>query len=304
MLAGSILITGGSGTLGRAIVQWARRYRRNCNFTIYSRSEHRQAEMAADFPDLRYVLGDVRDESQLRAAVAGHDIVIHAAAMKRIPECERFPMECLQTNVIGSMNVVRACIAGRVKRCVGISTDKACAAITTYGASKRAMEGIFQQASIENGRTIFNLVRYGNVVASNGSVIPLWQRQEREGHPLTLTQSDMTRFWMGKHEAVTLIDRALLMESGTISIPKMGALSIREMAEIVAPGAKFMDMGLRSCEKKHEDLIHPDEGATDDGNLYFTIHHDRNEGKITYNSQMAPRISPEAFRAMLDAAGL
>lgn len=270
MLAGNVLITGGSGTLGRAIVQWAREKHRNCTFTIYSRSELRQAEMAAEFPNLRYVLGDVRDEAQLRAAVAGHDIVIHAAAMKRLPECEQNPMECIATNVQGSLNVIRACIAGRVPECVGISTDKACAAITTYGASKRMMEGLFQKHSTYT--TKFNLVRYGNVVASNGSVIPLWQRQAREGHPLTLTQGNMTRFWMGKMGAVVAIDRALSMDAGTISIPKMGALSIREMAEIIAPGAPVMDMGLRSREKVHEDLVHPDEAAVDDGLHYYTIH--------------------------------
>lgn len=300
MLHGSILITGGSGTLGRAIVQWAREQRRNCTFTIYSRSELRQAEMASQFPDVRYILGDVRDESQLRAAVTGHDIVIHAAAMKRIPECESYPSECLQTNVLGSMNVIRACIAGRVKKCVGISTDKACASITTYGASKRAMEGLFQRSS--TGKTEFVLVRYGNVVSSNGSVIPLWKRQAREKHPITLTGAQMTRFWMSKMDAVRVIDRALMMESGTITVPKMGSLSIAEMAEIIAPGAPTLDIGLRSNEKTHEDLIHPDEGATDDGLLYYTIHPDRNKTGITYTSEIAPRLSANDFLEMVEQA--
>lgn len=300
MIQGSVLITGGSGTLGRAIVQWARAQHRNCTFTIFSRSELRQAEMAAEYPDLRYVLGDVRDETQVRAAVAGHDIVIHAAAMKRIPECERNPSECLSTNVMGSLNVTRACIAGRVRRCVGISTDKACAAITTYGASKRLMEGVFQQASTHT--TTFTLVRYGNVVASNGSVIPLWQKQAREKHPLTLTQPDMTRFWMGKTGAVTLIDRALSMGAGTISVPKMGALSIREMANIIAPEAEKLDMGLRSCEKQHEDLIHPDEAAGDDGLMYYTIHPDRPPGRLAYTSDTARTLTSVEFLAMLEEA--
>ena len=300
MLHGSVLITGGSGTLGQAIVQWAQEHRRNCTFTIYSRSELRQAEMAAQFPHLRYVLGDVRDEAQLFAAVAGHDIVIHAAAMKRLPECEANPQECIQTNVVGSMNVARAAIKGRVHKVVGISTDKACAAITTYGASKRAMEGIFQQASTHN--TAFTLVRYGNVVASNGSVVPLWRKQARDGHPLSITGSHMTRFWMSRWDAVKLIDRALMMEPGTISVPKMGSLSIREMASIVAPGSPVVEIGLRSCEKIHEDLIHRDESAIDDGLHYYTIDTHHESTGITFTSQNARKLTSEEFLAMLEAA--
>lgn len=300
MFKGNILITGGSGTLGRSIVQWAQENGRDCTFTIYSRSELRQAEMAAKYPGLRYILGDIRDESQLRAAVVGHDMVIHAAAMKRIPECEAQPAECAQTNITGSLNVVRACIASRVKRCVGISTDKACAAITTYGASKRAMEGFFQRYS--GASTVFTAVRYGNVVASNGSVIPLWQRQAREKNPLTLTCSDMTRFWMSRMDAVRLIERSLTKPEGSICVPKMGSLSIKAMASIIAPGAPTIDMGVRSCEKTHEDLIHPDEDATEDGDRHFLIHNTRNSGGIVYNSRTCRALGSTEFLSMLEAA--
>lgn len=302
MLKGKVLITGGSGTLGRAIVQWAKDHSRDCTFTIYSRSELRQAQMAADYPSLRYVLGDVRDFAQVCAAVAGHDIVIHAAAMKRIPECENSPTECTKTNVQGSENVVRACILGRVPRCVGISTDKACAAITTYGASKRMMEGLFQQANLTGYGSIFTLVRYGNVVASNGSVIPLWQRQAANGQPLSITGGGMTRFWMSKYDAVELIERALLMEQGTISVPKMGALSISDMASIVAPGVEQLEIGYRSREKMHEDLVNVNEAATDDGLRYFTVHNSNAVGGISYTSQDARRLSAVEFLAMLALA--
>ena len=132
-LSGNILITGGSGTLGHAIVRAALQEAWDCTFTIYSRSELRQAQMRQKYPNLRYVLGDVRDYDRLSAAVAGHDVVIHAAAMKRIPEAEQQPINCYETNVIGSMNVARACVAGGVRRCVGVSTDKACRAVTAYG---------------------------------------------------------------------------------------------------------------------------------------------------------------------------
>jgi UDP-N-acetylglucosamine 4,6-dehydratase len=258
--------------------------------------------MAADFPGLRYVLGDVRDKSQVAAAVAGHDIVIHAAAMKRIPECEAFPSECMKTNVVGSQNVIDACLTGGVRRCVGISTDKACAAITTYGASKRVMEGLFQQADLTGRLTTFTLVRYGNVVASNGSVIPVWQQQAKEGGPLTITGGEMTRFWMSRFHAVELIERALIMDPGTISVPKMGALSIREMASIIAPNVPLQDIGLRSREKIHEDLVNPNEAAAPDGLSHFTIRNSNDTGGISYNSLTARRLMAWEFQEMLDVA--
>lgn len=299
MLRGRVLITGGTGTLGQAIVQEALDTHQDCTFTIYSRSEHRQALMASMFPKCRFVLGDIRDEAQLRAAVAGHDLVIHAAAMKRIPECEAQPAECLATNVQGSLNVVRACIAGRVARCVGISTDKACAAITTYGASKRAMEGIFMQQ--ERGVTQFTLVRYGNVVASNGSVIPLWRKQMMEQRPLTITGRGITRFWMSKLDAVRLIHLAAHSNEGTIVIPKMGALSVEGMAHIVAPGAELMDVPMRSCEKTHEDLVHPDESGYQTA-THFMLRSGQIPAGFAYTSANAPRITPDEFRTMLELA--
>lgn len=299
MLAGNVLITGGTGTLGRAIIDWTRKNHQNCNFTIYSRSELRQAQMRSEYStlrgDIRYVLGDVRDAAQLAAAVVGHDIVVHAAALKRIPECEDNPEECYKTNVQGSTNVIRACQQGGVSRCVGISTDKACAAITTYGATKRLMEGLFQRAE---GPTIFTLVRYGNVVGSNGSVIPLWRHQVKQGHPLTLTGGEMTRFWMSESQAVRTIDRALRMPGGTITVPKMGALTLRHMAEIIAPGAETVEVGVRSLEKTHEDLIHPDEGAMDDG-MFFTLRPELRSSGIAYSSDTAPVLSPTAFLSMI-----
>lgn len=294
---GNILITGGSGTLGHAIVRTAQQERWDCHITIYSRSELRQAQMRAQHPDLRYVLGDVRDYERLAAAVTGHDLVIHAAAMKRIPECEANPPECYATNVTGSLNVVRACQQSGVARCVGVSTDKACRAVTAYGASKLAMEKLFQaQPAVP---TIFTLVRYGNVVASNGSVIPVWREQVRRGESLTVTDREMTRFWMAPGAAVQLVIEASKLASGLIVVPKMGALSIAELAGIVAPGAPLRCTGLRSIEKTHEDLVHPDELAQElpAGWIVGT-------GEIgrAYRSDMAPRLSPGDFLAMLNEA--
>jgi len=296
-LSGNILITGGSGTLGNAIVRTVLAEKWDYQITIYSRSELRQAEMRQRYPGLRYVLGDVRDYDRLSAAVAGHDLVIHAAAMKRLPDCEVNAAECMAVNVQGSYNVVRACLAGGVARCIGISTDKACAAITTYGASKRMMEGLFQAA---HGATTFTLVRYGNVVASNGSVIPLWRQQAAEGKPLTITDRRMTRFWMSERDAVATIEVAARQQAGTIYVPKMGALSIEDTARY-AVGTSFIDTvetGLRSTEKLHEDLVHPFESAIELDAGYYLGH--GLPGGLTYTSEIAPKLTRDQFLGMLD----
>lgn len=298
-LNANILITGGSGTLGHAIVRTAVDERWDCAITIYSRSELRQAEMRQHYPQCRYVLGDVRDYDRLAAAVVGHDLVIHAAAMKRLPECEQQPQNCYETNVIGSMNVVRACVAGGVRRCIGISTDKACASLTTYGASKRIMEGLFQAAPMP---TTFTLVRYGNVVASNGSVIPLWKEQAARGEPLTITDRRMTRFWMGERDAVRTIEQASRIGAGLIYVPKMHSLGIQDMAQMIAPGADTIETGLRSTEKLHEDLVHPYESAIDLDAGYY-IGRDL-PGGIAYTSEIAPRLTRDQFMAMLSEAEL
>lgn len=295
-LSGAILITGGSGTLGHAIVRTAEREGWDCRFTIYSRSELRQAQMRVKHPRARYVLGDVRDYDRLAAAIAGHDTVIHAAAMKRLDECDRSPAECYATNVQGSLNVLRACQLQNIGRLIGISTDKACAATTAYGASKLAMEKAFIAA---DGATICTLLRYGNVVASNGSVVPIWREQARQGKPLTITSRTMTRFWMAPSDAVKLICSAATLNQGQIIVPKMGALSIAAMAQIVAPGAETVEVGLRFPEKHHEDLVHPDEHATEDDTHFFV---GRGGPGHRYTSAIAPTLTAAQFQAMLAEA--
>lgn len=295
-LTGNILITGGSGTLGHAIIRTAEREGWDCSFTIFSRSELRQAQMRAQHPKARYIIGDVRDPYAIFAAAVGHDMVIHAAAMKRIPECEAQPDECYQTNVVGSMQVARACVAAGVKRCIGISTDKACRSVTAYGASKLAMEKLFQA---QNLLTIFTLVRYGNVVASNGSVIPIWREKARQGLPLPVTDGEATRFWMAPSDAVKLIVDAAFLPPGTIAVPKMGALSLAQMAEMVAPGATLKPIGWRSMEKAHEDLVHPDEQASETLTQYRIGFGERGH---VYTSAAAPRLTSDQFLAMLKEA--
>lgn len=296
-LSGNIFITGGSGTLGHAIVRTAEREGWDATFTIYSRSELRQAQMRATHPRCRYVLGDVRDAERLSAAIAGHDLVIHAAAMKRLDECDRAPAECYATNVQGSLNVLRACVSHSVPRLIGISTDKACAATTAYGASKLAMEKAFIAA---DGATVCTLLRYGNVVASNGSVVPIWRKQAAEGKALTITSRAMTRFWMAPSDAVKLIEHAATLDRGRIIIPKMGALSIEAMAAMVAPGAETVEVGLRFPEKHHEDLVHQDEHAAETA-THFYIGPGGTPGH-RYTSQIAPPLRADQFLAMLREA--
>lgn len=304
-LTGNILITGG-GTLSNAIVRTAQAEQWDAQFTIYSRSELRQSIMRQKYPHCRYILGDIRDYDRLAAAVAGHSVVLHTAAQKRIPECEAQPEECYATNVQGSANVIRACIAGGVEQCVGVSTDKACRSITTYGASKLMMEGLFCAAPFKP--CFFTLVRYGNVVASNGSVIPIWRKQAAEGKPLTITDRRCTRFWMAESDAVRLIvDATTTYRPGAVLVPKMGALPIEEMARIVAPGCDTVEIGLRSCEKIHEDLVHPDEMAYDFGERFLVgrnllMRNGDDELNHSYTSDTAPRLSSAAFLSMLAEA--
>lgn len=296
-ITGNILITGGSGTLGHAIVRRALVDGWDCDITIYSRSELSQARMRQKYPNLRYLLGDVRDFERLQAACAGQDVVIHAAAVKRIPEAEAQPEECYKTNVWGSQNVARACISMGVSRCVGVSTDKACRAITAYGASKLAMEKLFQAQ--RRGPTAFTLVRYGNVVASNGSVIPLWRELHEQGKSIKITDSRCTRFWMSESDAVELIEMAVDNPHGTILVPKMGKLPIVQMAQIVVPGAHMVEVGFRSVEKLHEDLVHTDEEAVEMRN-HFLI--GKGSTGHVYTSEMARDLTAQEFLSMLKEA--
>lgn len=293
-LEGNVLITGGSGTLGKTILTLAREEKWDCRFTIYSRSELLQAQMRSRFPEHRYILGDVRDYNRLEAAIAGHDLVIHAAAMKRIPECEEAPSECWKTNILGSQNVAAACRANNIKKCVGISTDKACRASTVYGASKLVLERIFMSS---NGRCEFTAVRYGNVVSSRGSVIPIWRSQCQKGLPITVTDKSMTRFWMSPTSAAQLVVQAASEDGGTILVPKLLALSLEELAKIIAPNSRIIEVGLRSLEKKHEDLVHPDETAEEHVHTYHLVE-DGSRGHV-YNSGLVSHLTAQQFNEMV-----
>ena len=263
-LAGNILITGGTGSLGQAIVARAERENWPAIFTIVSRDEVKQGEMRRRYPDHNYILGNVTDLDWMRARLRGIDLLIHAAAYKQVPAAEANSREAVHANVIGSCNIAEAAVAAGVPRVVGISTDKACAPVNAYGASKMLMEKVFQEADGWSD-TQFVLCRYGNVLGSRGSIVPLFVQQARTGQQLTVTDVRMTRFWLTIDEAINIIlHTALMARRGCIVVPKASASSVCELAlailDVIQPvGHKhdpIKDIGIRPGEKLHEQLLH------------------------------------------------
>lgn len=261
------LITGGSGSLGRALLE--RFLPQGDSLIVYSRDEWKQSEMRRDYPDVQFMLGDVRDYDRLLIAMKRVDVVIHAAAYKQVPSAEANVNEAIATNVQGSLNVARAAVAQDVSYVLGISTDKACAPINAYGQTKALMEKLFQQAD-SWGETAFNCVRYGNVLGSRGSVVPLF-RSQLGSRCFTVTDPDMTRFWMTMPQAVKAVADALdemsTLSDGAIAVPTCAASSMSILLEAVVAkwGTGDMDdytikvIGARPGEKHYEELIHANE---------------------------------------------
>lgn len=253
-LSGRILITGGTGSLGTAILERAEREKWNCKFTVLARNETKMGIIRSRFPSVNCQIGDVRDGSHLETIFPGHDIVIHAAAIKIVPVAESNPVEAYKTNIQGSLNVAVAAIVSGVKRVIGISTDKVCGP-TYYGTTKRLMEGIFREAKTW-GKTEFVLCRYGNVLKSNNSIIPLFEKQIKENKPFTITDMNMTRFWLSMKQAIDLILFTLeSAENGQIYVPKAPAMSVRDVARTLDPNRKINVIGIRPGERVHETLI-------------------------------------------------
>ena len=276
----SILITGGTGTLGKALTRrFLSHPHKIKRLVVFSRDEQKQFQMAQefptkDFPQIRYFIGDIRDEVRITQALAGIDYVIHTAAMKHIPIAEYNPMECIKTNIIGSQNVINACIERGVRRVVALSTDKAAAPVNLYGATKLAADKLFVAANnFAGGHDIrFSVVRYGNVMGSNGSVIPFFQKKRQEG-VLPITHPEMTRFNITVDQAVDIV--LFAMEhgmGGEIFVPKLPSYQILDLAKAIAPECKTEVMGVRDGEKIHEEMITPaDSLNTFDLGKYFVI---------------------------------
>lgn len=257
-----VFLTGGAGFLGRAVMRRATLFSPDpVRFTVYSRDADKHIRCRAEFPEATYILGDVRDQDRLDIAMAGHDLVIHMAAMKHVPEGERNVWEAMTVNVDGSRNVAQAAVRTGVEQVVGISTDKACRPVNVYGMTKLVVERLYQEAD-RWSETKFNLVRYGNVIGSTGSVIPFFRQQARNGR-ITLTNPGMTRFWLTVEQAVRTIYQAMQCPSGTILIPRLPAASMRAVAVACAMVEEatplYEEIGPRFGEKMHEDLISPEE---------------------------------------------
>jgi len=251
----SVLITGGSGAFGTAFAR--RLLTDGCDrVCIFSRGEKRQAEMRDEFGSdarLRWFIGDVRDRDRLKRAMDGVELVVHAAALKRIEVGHYNPIEMVNTNVMGAVNVIEAAQDAGVARVVALSTDKAWQPVSAYGHSKAMAESLFLAAN-NTGRTRFAVTRYGNVSGSSGSVIPRWRKMIADGvQALPVTDPECTRFWMLMSEAVELVvSTAKTMRGGELAIPELPAYRVGDLAE--AMGVPYVVTGLHGWEKKHEGM--------------------------------------------------
>ena len=276
----SILITGGTGSLGKALTSHIfKNHPKIKKLIIFSRDEQKQFQMAQEFPEskfpqIRYFLGDVRDEERLVRAFQGVDVVIHAAAMKHVHLAEYNPEECIKTNVGGAQNVINAALKTSVSNVVALSTDKACAPINLYGATKLTSDKLFVAANnIKGSNPIkFSVVRYGNVMGSNGSVIPFFLKKRSEG-VLPITDPKMTRFNISLQGGVDMVMHAIEHAwGGEIFIPKIPSYRITDVAKAVAPNCKQEVIGIRPGEKIHEEMItSSDSFYTYDLGKYYTI---------------------------------
>jgi UDP-N-acetylglucosamine 4,6-dehydratase/5-epimerase len=276
----SILITGGTGSFGKAFAKMVLlKYPSVKRFVIFSRDEQKQYQMAMEFPHskypmIRFFIGDVRDFDRLKTAMEGIDTVVHAAAMKHVPIAEYNPMECIKTNILGAENVIRACLELKVENVVALSTDKAAAPINLYGATKLASDKLFIAANnIKGSRNIkFSVVRYGNVMGSNGSVIPFFLSKRREG-VLPITVAEMTRFNISLEEGVEMVLYALGEAwGGELFVPKIPSYRITDVATAIGPNCRQEIIGIRSGEKIHEEMITvSDSYSTYDLGKYYCI---------------------------------
>lgn len=260
----NILITGGTGTFGKQFVKYIAEHYKPNKIIIFSRDEFKQYEMERKFRDignLRFFIGDVRDRERLNRAFYGVDYIVHAAASKQVVAAEYNPFEAIKTNIMGAENVIEAAIDAGVKKVVALSTDKAANPINLYGATKLASDKLFVAGNAYAGGRVtrFSVVRYGNVLGSRGSVLPLFLEQKKSG-VITITNREMTRFWITIEHAIELVIKAFKeMEGGEIFVPKIPSATMEEFAKIIAPECRIEDIGIRPGEKMHEVMIPSDD---------------------------------------------
>jgi UDP-N-acetylglucosamine 4,6-dehydratase len=262
----TILVTGGTGSFGKKFTEVMLREYHPKKLIIFSRDELKQHEMRQVYPDagdspMRYFIGDVRDRERLCRAFHGVDVVLHAAALKQVPACEYNPFEAVQTNIMGAKNVIDAAIDQGGKKVMAISTDKAVNPINLYGATKLCAEKLFIQGNAYSGErgSRFSCARYGNVVGSRGSVVPLFMEQRKNG-VITITNPQMTRFWITLEQGVRFVIRCIeLMHGGETFVPKIPSMNNMDLAKAIAPNCKVDYIGIRPGEKLHEVLVSEDE---------------------------------------------
>ena len=300
-----VLVTGGTGSFGKRFVETMLKEYHPKRLVIFSRDELKQHDMRAsgmDHPSMRYFIGDVRDVGRLERAFAGVTVVVHAAALKQVPACEYNPFEAIQTNIMGGRNVIDAAINQGVRRVLALSTDKAVNPINLYGATKLCAEKVFVQANAYAGSqdTRFACARYGNVVGSRGSVIPVFLEQRKSGK-ITVTDPRMTRFWITLDRGVKFVIRCLEeMHGGEIFVPKIPSMRMGDLAESIAPGCEIEVVGIRPGEKLHEVLVSEDEARNTvevEGMYVIQPSHPWWSGENWVNA----RALPDGFRYASDA---
>lgn len=297
----TVLITGGTGSFGHAFVREVLQEDVR-KVIVFSRDELKQYEMARLFPDprMRFFIGDVRDKDRLYRAFDGVDVVVHAAALKHVPACEYNPIEAVKTNILGAQNVIEAALDCGVRRVIALSTDKAANPINLYGATKLAADKLFIAANSYAGpkETRFSVVRYGNVVGSRGSVVPLFLRLRHTGK-LPITDTRMTRFWITLEQGVRFVLDCLgRMRGGEIFVPKIPSMRVVDLAEAIAPGCRLEHIGIRPGEKLHEVMIPEDDARrTLEFETYYVI---QPEFPWWKNGHENGRRLPEGFRYASD----
>jgi len=294
------LVSGGTGSLGKSLT--ARLLELGHSVTVYSRDEYKQRKMLADFPTVKYIVGDVRDRDRVIDSFSGIDIVVHAAAIKHVPVGEEMPEEAVKTNILGTMNVIAACKKNKVKKVVFVSTDKACHPVNLYGATKMCAEKLFVSAN-QDSKTTFVCVRYGNVVGSRGSVIEYIMNEKPK--ELSVTDVRMTRFWISLSQAVDLVLLAVRKaKRGEIIVPKAPSSNILEMFKWLDPNIKIKPTGMRPGEKLHEFMVSKDESThTKQLKNYFVIKPElfgvKYSSGFEYNSLNAPRLTKDEFLKLI-----
>ena len=300
-----LLITGGTGSFGNAVLD---RFLNSdiSEIRIFSRDEKKQHDMRVHYnsPKIKFYIGDVRNENSLRDAMIGVDYVFHAAALKQVPSCEFYPMEAVHTNVLGTENVLNAAISNNVEKVVCLSTDKAVYPINAMGVSKAMMEKVFVAKSRNSKNTIITGTRYGNVMASRGSVIPHFIDQIKSGNSITVTNPDMTRFMMTLDHAVELVLYAFNNgESGDIFVQKSPASTIGDLAntlkEIYNSDVEIKNIGIRHAEKMHETLLSKEEFmlAEDLGEYYRVPADNRDLNYDNYFSKGSDKVELNEYNS-------